>query len=1145
MCMRKKVLSVALTAALAFSMTPSAAFAATDIEGHWGQAVLEEWEDYGVIRGYDDGTVRPDAAITRGEMATILDRIMGYQETAENEFSDLSEEDWCMDEMLRAVAAGAFHGDDVDEGEPATIRPNDTISREEAALVVSRVLDLDTENVPDSGFADDSAISDWAEPAVEAMAAAGYVNGYDDGTFRPQGKITRAEVVKIMDNVFADLYQAEGEYTGNVQGSAVIDSDGVVLKDTTISGDLIIAEGVADGHVELDNVTVEGRLIVRGGGENSVVIKGASKIGQIIVDRLGGAVRVAVGDAAEVASVIVDQAADGVRIEGKIGDLSVQGAASVVEVAGAVESIDVAESADEAKVTVLEGATVQDVKSEAKSATVVIAGAVVTVSVSGDSNEVTVSGTVSTVDVAGNDVVVKVEASATVEKVNTSATGTKVEGEGEVGSVVAGEGSSDVTVSTEDTKVENNGSGDVAIEGGAVAPGETDTTPGGSTSGGGGVVVPHVHNYVDGVCAADGAYDPSWAQVDSLEEWNAAVTSGQNIVIVNNFETVSQLRINHTVKVNGNGKTVTAAEGWSGSADNDAKHLLLVIDEAEVSTADNVTVKNLTLDSANKAYGAQSYCVDNTVFENVTLKNSVGAGLTVNGSSVEAKSLKTNGNTWGGVNVDKGDGVAEETSFTFDASSVFGESNETPERPAVYSNDGDVAVITPEGWVKTVVSNNNDDVCVWAKLFTAGNGMEQSPYVISDAAELAAMLNYAGYDDEHAKGKYFKVADGVKTIDLTAVLPEISEGLKAEYFDGYTGYATYISRFSGVFDGNGVTLSRFNLGDGYFALIGAVDSGEIKNLDVAFDSSRDSIICADLVNGALLENISVYADGVVQTGNNYSPFAYSAQDSTLRNCENHIDINGTYYAVFVAYTASNTCFENCINWGNLTGTYVGVLVGNQTSDLNNGLTISGCWNYGALYGTNKVGFVTGNPRNDSANDTFNQGYARYLTGSATIGDVVYTGSVFSPGVLAGFAMDAEGNITQCTDASKEVAYYQAVYTGYAVQSAGSGGTLFINVASDPIKHTGDGELATGFVSGCKIVDFDSASETIRDACVGQWAENKNDANNYERYAIVEVEGVTYCVIDFNSNTLSINATATLVARAYDAEGRLLGQVTAK
>lgn len=750
--MRKKVLSVALTAALAFSMTPSAAFAATDIEDHWGQAVLEEWEDYGVIRGYDDGTVRPDAAITRGEMATILDRIMGYQETAENEFSDLSEEDWCMDEMLRAVAAGAFHGDDVDEGEPATIRPNDSISREEAALVVSRVLDLDTENVPDSGFADDSAISDWAEPAVEAMAAAGYVNGYDDGTFRPQGQITRAEVVKIMDNVFANLYQAEGEYTGDVRGSAVIDSDGVVLKDMTISGDLIIAEGVADGHVELDNVTVEGRLIVRGGGENSVVIKGASKIGQIIVDRLGGAVRIAVQDAAEVADVVVSEAVDGVRFEGKVGNLNVQGAASVVEVAGSVDNVEVSETADEAKVTILEGAEAETVKSQAKSATIVVAGTVATVAVSGEGNQLTVSGTVTAVDVAGKDVVVKVEASATVEKVTTSASGTKVEGEGDVESVVAGEGSSDVTVSTEDTKVENNGSGDVAIEGGTVSPGETDTTPGGSTSGGGGVVVPHVHNYVDGVCTAgDGAYDPDWAKVSSAEEWNAAMDgNAEGIVVTADFTANAQLKVSRAVTINGNGCIVTAGV-WDDSNPSSKGDAALV---SITAGSNSVSIKNITLAGAKTVtssevkdygHGLNVYESSNVTLNNVTLKNNAAAGMVVASSTVNATGLHTSGNGWGGVNVDKASGENPSASkFTFDATSTFTEPSESTPRSAVYSDNGDVTVAAPEGWAKTVVTTgegeDKDKIYFWAKLFAAGNGTVDSPYEIATAGQFESIV---------------------------------------------------------------------------------------------------------------------------------------------------------------------------------------------------------------------------------------------------------------------------------------------------------------------------------------------------------------------------------------------------------------------
>lgn len=945
MCMRKKVLSVALTAALAFSMTPSAAFATTDIEGHWGQAVLEEWEDYGVIRGYDDGTVRPDAAITRGEMATILDRIMGYQETVENEFSDLSEEDWCMDEMLRAVAAGAFHGDDVDEGEPATIRPNDSISREEAALVVSRVLDLDTENVPDSGFADDSAISDWAEPAVEAMAAAGYVNGYDDGTFRPQGQITRAEVVKIMDNVFADLYQAEGEYTGNVQGSAVIDSDGVVLKDMTISGDLIIAEGVADGHVELDNVTVEGRLIVRGGGENSVVIKGASKIGQIIVDRLGSAVRIAVQDAAEVADVVVSEAADGVRFEGKVGNLNVQGAASVVEVAGSVDNVEVSEAADEAKVTILEGAEAETVKSQAKSATIVVAGTVATVAVSGESNQLTISGAVTAVDVAGKDVVVKVEASATVEKVTTSASGTKVEGEGDVESVVAGEGSSDVTVSTEDTKVENNGSGDVAIEGGAVAPGETDTTPGGSTSGGGGVVVPpvHTHNFVDGVCTAgDGAYDPDWAKVSSADEWNAAMDgNAEGIVVTADFTANAQLKVSRAVTVNGNGHTVVAGLWTDGSPSSKGEASLVSV----VAGNNAVNIKNITLKEAKTidstslengvkdyGHGLNVYESNNVALENVTLSNNDGAGMVVNSSTVKAIDLKTSGNGWGGVNIDNA--TAQASSFSFDGTSNFGDS------VAVYSDNGDVTVNAPEGWAACEISGKT----IWAKLFDGGYGTEESPYEISNLYEWKN-LSY--------------VATGNFAFVLTSdIVLESTENM--------------LPQFVGSLDGGGrsVTLPKYPANAADWAAFAEYASGTIKNLVIEHgDGEVIPFVGYSFGESLEFDNVDICTLGTAKTcmmsNNDNNESAYIAQSFanslTFKDCNNYLSYyhNGgsnMYTSAFLggyAKNSSGSCqlsFSNCWNYGTLTMSHASLFVGNGSQMGGTVVTVENSGNFGQIVG---------------------------------------------------------------------------------------------------------------------------------------------------------------------------------------------------
>ena len=87
--MKKKLLSLALAALLAASSAVGASAATfSDTAGHWAESAIERWSGYGVINGYN-GRFMPNDKITRGEMAVILDKLMGYQVAAENTFHDL------------------------------------------------------------------------------------------------------------------------------------------------------------------------------------------------------------------------------------------------------------------------------------------------------------------------------------------------------------------------------------------------------------------------------------------------------------------------------------------------------------------------------------------------------------------------------------------------------------------------------------------------------------------------------------------------------------------------------------------------------------------------------------------------------------------------------------------------------------------------------------------------------------------------------------------------------------------------------------------------------------------------------------------------------------------------------------------------
>ena len=129
---------------------------------------------------------------------------------------------------------------------------------------------------------------------------------------------------RVMDNLLKNYINKEGTYTEDYSGNLMINVPNVTLKGLTVTGDLIIGDGVGDGEVTLDDVTVTGRVLVRGGGENSIKIIGNSNIKNIIIARVDGIVRIYAEDGTEIGEVIVD-GNDDVIIEGGFTSVTIVG----------------------------------------------------------------------------------------------------------------------------------------------------------------------------------------------------------------------------------------------------------------------------------------------------------------------------------------------------------------------------------------------------------------------------------------------------------------------------------------------------------------------------------------------------------------------------------------------------------------------------------------------------------------------------------------------------------------------------------------------------------------------------------------------------------------------------------------------------
>jgi hypothetical protein len=352
---------------MVLTLVPNFSYAAefTDMPDDWSRPALEKAVENGLLVG-DNGRIRPKDNLKRAEMATVVNRAFGaYVKAPISQFSDVSVTSWYYDEMAKAVQMQTFKGD----GE--RLNPENFITREEAFIVLARALKLEPSTTQPEGFKDLSDISSWAKGELYAMINAGYVNG-SNGYINPKGLITRAEFAQVMHNIIGTYVKASSENM-TLKGNVMVNTSGVVLKNSTVDGDLIIGEGVANGTVTLDNVAVEGRLIVRGGGVNSIIIKGNSTVGQVIVSRLDGAVRVVVESGAKVEVVYLADGKDEVVLEGTLNkvvvnenvelqlnnaqikelNLNAESALVKLNATSKVDSLNISKEAENAKVEVM------------------------------------------------------------------------------------------------------------------------------------------------------------------------------------------------------------------------------------------------------------------------------------------------------------------------------------------------------------------------------------------------------------------------------------------------------------------------------------------------------------------------------------------------------------------------------------------------------------------------------------------------------------------------------------------------------------------------------------------------------------------------------------------------------------------------
>ena len=177
----------------------------------WEATGIPDWlngrDHFAYMIGYEDGRVKPVSNISRAEVATIFFRLLSPEIreknlTVSNVFTDVNEEMWCNTAISTMAKLGVVKGRTEE-----TFAPNAFITRADFAAVCARFDTYKTEG--DSDFTDISG--HWAEAEIERAATLGWICGYEDGTFRPENPITRAEAMAMINRVLCRLPESESD----------------------------------------------------------------------------------------------------------------------------------------------------------------------------------------------------------------------------------------------------------------------------------------------------------------------------------------------------------------------------------------------------------------------------------------------------------------------------------------------------------------------------------------------------------------------------------------------------------------------------------------------------------------------------------------------------------------------------------------------------------------------------------------------------------------------------------------------------------------------------------------------------------------------------------------------------------------------
>lgn len=173
----------------------------TDLESvSWAKDAISTLYEKGIVSGYGNNDFAPHKTVTRAEFTKMIVMVAGdIKATASVGFADVSGSDWFAPYIEKAASAGLV------SGTGNAFMPNGEITREDAAVIIYRLIGANLNSAEVASFSDESNISDYAREAIKALAGSKIINGMGDGSFSPKTTLTRAQAAVLINSALGKL----------------------------------------------------------------------------------------------------------------------------------------------------------------------------------------------------------------------------------------------------------------------------------------------------------------------------------------------------------------------------------------------------------------------------------------------------------------------------------------------------------------------------------------------------------------------------------------------------------------------------------------------------------------------------------------------------------------------------------------------------------------------------------------------------------------------------------------------------------------------------------------------------------------------------------------------------------------------------